>query len=109
MSKTKMIAAAAALVVAVPAVAPALASADSSSTAQIVQHNWGRAIGQRARLAGYGFGGATVRCAADGGGTYTCYGKYTVSSGGVHYRYGSLIDVRGGRFNARDGVLLKQW
>jgi hypothetical protein len=107
-------AAAAALAASASFAMPALASASPSASyvASAVQRQYSTQVRNRAALSGIGVSSITVRCAADGGYTYSCYATYVAYVDGVHAKYGIYIDVSG--YNLRwhtvgTTTLLGEW
>lgn len=93
---------------AAPAIVPAVASANSITTK--VQRQYATQIANRTRLAGYKLTTTTFKCAADGGGYYSCYGTYTLLVGGRHYKYGGYVNVTPTRwYSTSNGTLIGQW
>jgi hypothetical protein len=107
--KKYIVAATAALTIAVPAIAvpAAQASPTAGQVAQSVQYNWGKAISNRARFTGIKLSQIHVRCGADGGNYYTCYGTYVASGSGQHNKWGWYIDVTpNGQYRSHNGQLI---
>jgi hypothetical protein len=111
----RAIAAAAALAASASLAVPAIASASPSASyvASAVQRQYSTQVRNRAALSGIGVSSITVRCAADGGYTYTCYATYVAYVRGVHAKYGIYIDVSGSNLRwhtvGTAATLLSEW
>ena len=88
----KITAALATLAVAAPFAVPSLASASSWIQTRVAR-GFSTQTHNRARLSGIRITQTAVRCANDGGGSYSCYATYTGLWRGHHYKYGIYINA----------------
>ena len=107
--KRFLITAVTAAAVAAPMAVPAIASANVT-TNQIAQQ-YSQQVHNRARLSGLNVSNVNVKCASNGGGYYSCFATYVVTSGRYHAKYGIYIDAnpRSWHTEGNRATLLNVW